>query len=229
MPGESQAVPNSLPDPSVIATEQMLRAIENLEKQTDLTRAGDNYLVQEQLAALRRELDERQNAIDIQFKAIEARHDERVRTQEKAVEVALAGVDKEFHEHIHQARVEASTALASTSKAIDKAEMSTSKAIDKAEAATDKRFEAVNEFRQQLNDQANTFMPRTEAIALDTNKQEKIDDVIGRLDALTLRFERGEGTSSGKEASWGYFIAIVATIGTLLGIIVVVANYVTSS
>jgi len=33
-------------------------------------------------------------------------------------------------------------------------------AVNKAEHATEKRFESVNEFRQQLSDQAGTFMPR---------------------------------------------------------------------
>lgn len=36
------------------------------------------------------------------------------------------------------------------------------RAIDKAAAAVDKRLDGMNEFRDQLRDQASTFLPRTE-------------------------------------------------------------------
>lgn len=48
------------------------------------------------------------------------------------------------------------------------------KAISKAEAATEKRFDAVNEFRGTLSDQAATLLPRAEANARFGNYDEKI-------------------------------------------------------
>lgn len=97
------------------------------------------------------------------------RYAERFTAQEKAVVVALATVDKEFHEHLAQVRTETATALGAAEKAIAKAEL-----------ATEKRFESVNGFRAQLSDQVNTFIPRKEA-------EQRLDAVIGRLNALETR------------------------------------------
>jgi hypothetical protein len=79
-------------------------------------------------------LDERYN---MQTKFL----DERYNTQTKALDAAFKA-----------AELAVAAALASAEKA-----------VVKAEGASDKRFEAVNEFRQQLADQATTFMRRDEA------------------------------------------------------------------
>lgn len=48
-------------------------------------------------------------------------------------------------------------------RAVQAALNAAEKAVTKAENASEKRFDAVNEFRAQLADQAATFMPRSEA------------------------------------------------------------------
>ncbi len=50
-------------------------------------------------------------------------------------------------------------------QAIQAALASAEKAVNKAEQAAEKRFDAVNEFRGQLKDQAATFVTRTELYA----------------------------------------------------------------
>src|SRR5688572_23666498 len=60
-------------------------------------------------------------------------------------------------------------------KAVNAALVSAEKAVSKAEAASERRFEAVNEFRATLADQASTFITRVEALARADNNAEKID------------------------------------------------------
>jgi hypothetical protein len=78
--------------------------------------------------------------------------DERYATQTKALDAAFAAADK----------------------AVQTALLSAEKAVAKAETAAERRFEAVNEFRGQLADQATTFMPRTEADVRLTAMDEKV-------------------------------------------------------
>lgn len=54
---------------------------------------------------------------------------------------------------------------------------SSEKAVAKAETATEKRFDAVNEFRGQLKDQAATLLQRTEAEAKFHAIEEKIESL----------------------------------------------------
>jgi hypothetical protein len=53
---------------------------------------------------------------------------------------------------------------------------SSKEAVAKAETATEKRFDAVNEFRGQLKDQASTLLPRAEAEAKFKAYDDKFED-----------------------------------------------------
>ena len=106
------------------------------------------------------------------------RYEQRFLAQEKAVDLALQRVDKEFHEHLQQVRDENRLALAHQDKAVLKQEQS-----------TEKRFEAVNEFRATLSDQAAGFLPRTEY-------DRSLGGLAKRLDELhTMLLERIESAS----------------------------------
>lgn len=54
---------------------------------------------------------------------------------------------------------------------------SSKEAVTKAEIATEKRFDAVNEFRGTLSDQAATLLPRAEANARFGSYDEKLEDL----------------------------------------------------
>lgn len=66
-------------------------------------------------------------------------------------------------------------ALVSQEKAVAAALAAAEKAVIKAETAADKRFDAVNEFRQTLTDQTNTFIPRAEYDAQHKALEDKVD------------------------------------------------------
>ena len=83
----------------------------------------------------------------------------------------------------------------------------------KAETAADKRFESVNEFRQTLSDQTNTFVPRPEYTAQHKALEDKVDAVTDRMNLL-------HGRSSGYSQSWAIFVALI-TIAILLATLIV--------
>lgn len=104
------------------------------------------------------------------------------------------------------------------------------KAIGKAEIATEKRFDAVNEFRAQLADQARTFMPRNEALQLADQATSRIREVADRtgdqIRELREWRNRTEGAGQGtKDNRVAIFTSITAAVG-VLSVIIIVANFV---
>lgn len=77
-------------------------------------------------------------------------------------------------------------------KAVSAALQAAKEAVIKAEAAAEKRFDSVNEFRQQLSDQAASFMPRREAeqrlgvLESYVNRQGGKDDSTGRFGGVVV-------------------------------------------
>lgn len=89
------------------------------------------------------------------------------------------------------------------------------KAVGKAEVAAEKRFDGQNEFRQQLGDQASTFISRVEHEATVLRLSERIQE-------LSDRANRQEGKGAGVNASWGYLVAAVGLIATVIAVIIAV-------
>lgn len=111
-------------------------------------------------------------------------------------------------------------ALDATEKAIAVADQVTSRAIEKAEIANEKRFESVNEFRGQLGDQARTFMPRTEAVALAERNAERIQDLATRLNEQgTLIAEARALAQGAKDNRAGMITLISIAVAVIVGAI----------
>jgi len=115
-------------------------------------------------------------------------------------------------------------------KAISAALASAEKAVTKAETSAERRFEAVNEFRKTLSDQASTFIPRGE---YDT----AYDALTGRVTAnaervaalelrLTSRLDRGEGSDAGAAGQRTdqrlNMSQVIAGIATLVAVVTLV-------
>jgi hypothetical protein len=91
------------------------------------------------------------------------------------------------------------------------------KAVTKAEVAAERRFEAVNEFRGQLSDQASTFMPRSEADVRFGSLTKEIADLKATRDEI-------HGRGVGIEKVWGFLVAAVLVAGGVVSIVVAVAR-----
>lgn len=90
--------------------------------------------------------------------------------------------------------------------------LSTSKeAVDKAERATELRFQSVNEFRAQLDDQQRTFMPRLEY-------EQAHNALISRVNELTARVSDREARVQGATDVWPILFGIVGVVGIVFGI-----------
>lgn len=98
--------------------------------------------------------------------------------------------------------------FAAQDKGVSAALAAADRAVTKAEVAVEKRFDGVNEFRQALNDQTKTFIPRVEAEKQTANLTEKIEEINKRV-------TRGEGNREGMSATWGW---VFAGIGALIGV-----------
>lgn len=82
---------------------------------------------------------------------------------------------------------------------------SSDKAVGKAEVATEKRFDAVNEFRQTLADQARDLMPRLEA-------EQRIKQLADEMALL-------RGTSrAGATALLGWIVGAIGLVSAVIAI-----------
>ena len=81
--------------------------------------------------------------------------------------------------------------------------------VERAAAGMDKRLEAINEFRGQLSDQAATFVTRNELNAL-----------IDRINMMSSRQDRQEGSGSGLRAGWGFLVGGIGTAAVIVTLIV---------
>lgn len=138
-----------------------------------------------------------QHALDM-IAAHDARYEQQFKAQQDAIALALAAQKEAV-----------AAALMAQEKATAASIASAQQAVAKAEAASDKRFESVNEFRGQMNDQSKTFMPRGEVIT-------SIAAMNDRIAGLSTRLDKAEGQSQGQAATWTV-MGVVA--GLLIGIV----------
>lgn len=135
------------------------------------------------------------------------------------------------HEYF-QMQIEALTLLlterdVALNKAFDAALHAAETAVTKSEAAANKRFDSVNEFRAQLDDQAKTFLPRQEytvqheALIDLHNSDHKaatelhVQDTVrihDRLDDLTNRQNLAAGTTAGMKQLYGFLVGAAGMI-----------------
>jgi len=125
---------------------------------------------------------------------------ERFRSSDKAVESALIQADK----------------------AVQAALLAAEKAVNKAETAAERRFESVNEFRAQLADQAQTFMPRAEAEARINAVSLRVNANTDKIDSLAARINNQEGNKKGGQQTIGYFVVAATVAMGIIGLIITV-------
>lgn len=211
---------------------------EHMQRQLDVDRAhaddalrGVKELMLSKLHDVRQSLNDHQARGEVlateRHGEMDRRYEQRFTAQQAAVAVALARVDKEFHEHIQSARDETQAAL-----------LAADKAIAKSEASTLKQFEGVNEFRATLTDQAASFMPRKESDVRIDGLAEKIANVSEHVVALQLqlssRLDVSQGQITGGRtaiqerrnsnaavyAAIGFAMTALLTVITVVGVIV---------
>jgi hypothetical protein len=102
-------------------------------------------------------------------------------------------------------------------KAVNAALQAAEKAVTKAELAAEKRFDANNEFREQLRDQAATFMPRTE------NELQIASLNAGQV-LTASRLDKMEGSDTSGQRFLGVGISILAILVSLGSVIAILVH-----
>lgn len=112
-------------------------------------------------------------------------------------------------------------ALIAQEKAVNAALAAAQQAVNKAEIAAEKRFDATNEFRAQLADQAATLISRREVETIIGAINDKVADLQDRLN-------RGEGNVAGgnqwRAQSVALFAMLFGAVGVVAAIIVAIVK-----
>lgn len=128
--------------------------------------------------------------------------------------------DRRYQESFAAAEKAVAAALAAQKELTNAAFASSEKAIVKAEDAQRDYNVRSNEFRGQLDDQAQTLMPRTETHVLIKSVEDKIGEITKTMDTMTGRVTTIESRGIGKTEAWQY---IVAGIGVILGLVGIIS------
>jgi len=163
-----------------------------------------------------------------------AGHLEKHDMEQVAVQTALAGEQARLEHHrtshseAHAAHEKLHDVEAGAHQAMHDAE---ERAVKAAVSAMDKRLDGMNEFRDQLRDQAGTFVRTPEMQALEKQFRSDLESMDKRID--TEREERREqqslrvGTQQGISQSTAFIVGAVGLVGAILGVIVIVSNFLT--
>jgi hypothetical protein len=119
--------------------------------------------------------------------------------------LAMEEAEKRNGQRFEAQQEAVATAMVAQEKAVIAAMAAAEKAVAKAEVAAEKRFESVNEFRQTLTDQTNSFITRHEYAA---QHQAIVDKAV----TLEQQIVEIRGKSEGKSDLWGVITGVVAMV-----------------
>ncbi len=99
-------------------------------------------------------------------------------------------------------------------------------AVAKAETSVDKRLEGMNEFRDQLSEQANNFVTKDSLGSLVEKLEVQIDRNREDLDSLSKRIDVREGEIAGSKVTYGNIAAMLGTFAVILGIMIFLSQHI---
>ncbi len=215
-------------------------------READVLFAQNTLRAEERSEAHRREHEQVADAIDKALAAEKAQNDQHKDAHDKA---------HVSHEEKHKSEAEAvRTALAAVARernihaeAHDREHLGHQRehglnnlAIDKAESANDKRFSSTNAYREQINEMIRQLAPketldvfikevdrRFEDARKDTERRhEELRHAITTLERTDVK---AEGKGIGQGAMVAYIVTAVGLVGTILGILIVASNLLTTA
>ena len=151
-----------------------------------------------------------------------------------------AATDVSLREFLMQAieasRRECKEGIAHLEKSVAESEKNSKEAIEKALVSIDKRFDSVNEFRDALSDLSREMAKKTDVENL-ADKVVLADEALesrfealwqrnrGDIDLINKRLDIGQGTTEGARLTKGSLYAAIAAAVAIIGLLVVLANY----
>jgi ferritin-like metal-binding protein YciE len=91
-----------------------------------------------------------------------------------------------------------------------------------------RRFDGVNEFRESLSDLSRLMATKEHLDGVVGKLETLVQAQSARLTALERRFDVREGQQAGSRLTYGAIAGLLAATATVIGIIVVVANWLAS-
>jgi hypothetical protein len=232
MAGESQLQPTSIPDPSVLSTDAVARAV-----------TAERDYVDGQIAALK----ERLNGIDratevlnqtvtrtpteIQVQVAHVREllismiavtEARINSAFELGQQRREAVDKHF-EHLdkvrgedkREARALVDLALAAQKEASSVALINANTAIDKAAVATDKRYDSLDKAVQDMRVMLAAMMPRKESEARHSAHEVAVSMLSSRVTAIEATKVGGKEQMAATYAVAAFVVSLVVVFGIL--------------
>ncbi len=108
-------------------------------------------------------------------------------TLETHLSSRITGDRERLNDKIEAVRDYATTNFQQVKERTDMALAASEKAVTKAEVATEKRFDAVNEFRGAMDDQAKSMVPRAEYLVHQAAVVERINNLAETVNTLSAR------------------------------------------
>jgi hypothetical protein len=154
-----------------------------------------------------------------------------------------SATDVSLREYLMQAiqasRHECQDGLKHLEHSVEASKQAQKEAVDKALASIDKRFDGVNEFRGALTDLSNRMATRDgldgladKVIAADAALESRFEALYRRnrddIEMMQKRLDLREGEDEGTRLTKGTYAAGLAALGTIVGLLIVLANYLTS-
>jgi hypothetical protein len=196
----------------------------------DGTVSGNAKAIESMLAEVEARLAQRNAQVDIRFADSQlavstavASVERTAVNQQRAVEVALTQVE---------AKIQASAEIAAervdgVRREATAAQVAHAAATGKEAAATEKRFENVNEFRDQMNDQAQRFMLREVAEARIDELRRASETAVGELRQQIGTLQQAASNAAGATAASQRATTLLITgVGAAIAVVVFFANYV---
>jgi hypothetical protein len=135
----------------------------------------------------------------------------------KTLRVLIEANDLRYSQRFAAQSEALSAAFTAQQNAVNAALTAADRAVQKAETASEKRFDAVNEFRQSLNDQSRLLMPRAECEQMLKAMKETVDKLET---SVSQRRDITAGVKEGSKDSWSTMAAIAAIFISVLAVIV---------
>ena len=137
----------------------------------------------------------------------------------KTLRVLIEANDLRYSQRFAAQSEALSAAFTAQQNAVNAALTAADRAVQKAETASEKRFDAVNEFRQSLNDQSRLLMPRAEC----EERLKSMKETVDKLEtSVSQRRDITAGVKEGSKDSWGNIVVLISLIISLAAVAAVV-------
>lgn len=189
---------------------------------------ADKVALEAALTSEQRRLAEHQIAHEAAHQA----HSEMHKAEGVALSAALEAEQRRLavhntaHDHAHTAHESVHKNALDAHNAMHSAE---DRAVNLAQMSMDKRLDGMNEFRDQLRDQASTFVGNDQFDAFVSQYERAHQEVVALI--ATEREERraNEGKDKGQSSTVAWIFAGLGAASTILAMIIIFSNFATAS